>query len=96
VECGGTNCTSGENRILIRKPEAKISLRETVVIFESVEVGLKVRRLAVDVIDLAQNMYQCRTFMKIVMNFQVSETLQILLLTYGLLASEDNLFHVVI
>jgi len=75
VKCGGTNCTSGENRILARKPEATVSLWGTVVILESVKVGLKVRRHAVDVIDLAQNRYQCRTFMKMVMNFQVSETL---------------------
>jgi hypothetical protein len=32
VKCGGTNCTSGEKRILVRKPEAKVSLWGTVVI----------------------------------------------------------------
>jgi len=41
VKYGGTNCTSGENRILVRKPEAKVSLWGAVVILESVKVGLK-------------------------------------------------------
>jgi hypothetical protein len=75
VKCDGTNCASGENRILVRKPEVKLSLWGTFVILESVKLVLKVRCQAVDVIDLAQNRYQYRTFMKMVMNLQVSEAL---------------------
>jgi len=93
---GGTNCTSGENRILVRKREMKVKLWGTVVILGSIKVGLKGRCLAVYLIDLAQDRYQCRTFMKMIMNFQVSETLEILSLACGLLASEDILFHVAI
>ena len=47
-------------------------------------------------IDLPQDRYKYRTFMKMIMNLQVSETLEILSLTYGLLASEDSLLHVAI
>ena len=36
VKYGGTNYTSGENRILISKPEAKVSLWGTVVILECI------------------------------------------------------------
>jgi len=96
VKCGGTNCTGGEKRILVRKPEAKVSLWGTVAILESIKVGLKGRCQAVYFIDLARDRCQCRTFMKMIMNLQVSETLEILSLTYGLLASEDNLLHVAI
>jgi hypothetical protein len=55
VKYGGTNCTSGENRILVRKPEAKVSLWGTVVILESIKVGLKGRYQDVELIDLAQD-----------------------------------------
>jgi hypothetical protein len=47
-------------------------------------------------IDLAQARFQGRTFMKMTVNLQVSETLEILSLTYRLLAAEDGLFHVAI
>jgi hypothetical protein len=63
---------------------------------ESIKVGLKGRCQAVYLIDLAQDSYQCRTFMKMIMNLQVSEKLEILSLTYGLLDSEDSAFHVTI
>jgi hypothetical protein len=66
---------------LVRKPEAKVSLWGTVVILENIKVGFKVRRQA---------------FMKMIMNLQVSETLEILSLTERLLASEEGLVHVAI
>ena len=96
MKFGGTNCTSGENRILVRKPEANVSLLGTVVVLEGVKVGLIVRRQAVDWIDLAKDTYHCRTFKKIIINLQVSETLEMLSINEGFLTSEVSLFHVAI